>query len=82
MRLQRYVAAVATACSFAQTLAVPIDAATETPVDKRTAGPAEKHIHRLNVEWRDVGEPAANNKYFRKSGMAISLINLTCADGD
>lgn len=67
MRLQRYVAAVAAACSFAQTLAVPVESSPgETTLDKREPATAGDRVQRINLEWRDPSG-SADNKYFRKS---------------
>jgi len=66
MRLQHYVAVLATACSFAPTLAAPVEASQERPnLDKRTPGPDADYTRRINGQVRDAG---AMNKYFHEPG--------------
>jgi hypothetical protein len=66
MRLYRCVAAVATACNFAHTFAIPVESSpAETALDKREPATAGDRLHRLNLEWRDPSG-ASNTKYFRK----------------
>lgn len=66
MRLQRCVAAVATACSFAQTFAVPVEPSpVENAVDKHDPATGGDRVQRINLEWRDPSG-SADNKYFRK----------------
>ncbi|KAE9984227.1 hypothetical protein BLS_002821 [Venturia inaequalis] len=68
MRLQRCVAAVATACSFAQALAVPVEPSpVETSIEKRNPATSGDRVQRINLEWRDPSG-SADNKYFHEPG--------------